>query len=476
MIEDVGGHAGAGVGDHQHHVVPGLEARVVARIGAAHVHVRGLQEEPAACGHGVARVHREVHDHLFELGRIHSQAAQGRVEAGGQLDVFADEPREHGHEAGEHGVQVEHARLHYLAAAEGQDLAREGRGSLHRLSDAHDVLRPRVGKPHASGQERRVARDHGEDVVEVVGDASRELAHRLEALGLVEGNLEALAVTSRLLPGGHVGGGDQHPDHATVVVVQGHSIDLQGYGASREADGLEPARLRRIGVHDFAANRGQGDRFPGEGKKVLLGEPDDRARLRATDGRREGPVRAQVTTVEPLPSHELGHSVDHQTQTLLALPQLAVGLVEGRGALAYEAIQGGVALDQGHAEKRQRQHDQPGEGQHRGLPVPGKQHAKGQGRAFRVHVPASVHGPNLEPVISSRERLEQGSRFLLEGLPGPAVQTMREEEAADRSGVPAVTAPEDELHLAPRRHLGTLSAAGQLGSGGIEVGFGMLHA
>jgi hypothetical protein len=89
-----------------------------------------------------------------------------------------------------------HLGLQHLAPAEGQQLAGEPGGPLAGLADLLHVAADGVAAPDLVEQEVAVAQDAGEQVVEVVGDAAGQLAHRLHLLGLAE---LLLAPAERLL-------------------------------------------------------------------------------------------------------------------------------------------------------------------------------------------------------------------------------------------------------------------------------------
>ena len=76
-------HSPAGVRDGQHHVVARFQFRITAHALLVERDVGGFQREFAAVGHGVARVHGQVHDDLFNLSgvRLH------HLQAGGGNDV-----------------------------------------------------------------------------------------------------------------------------------------------------------------------------------------------------------------------------------------------------------------------------------------------------------------------------------------------------------------------------------------------------
>jgi hypothetical protein len=160
---------------------------VLLRVGAVQLHVGGLDRELAAPRHGVARVDRQVHDHLVELAGVAHHAADG-PEHDAELHVLADEPREHLLHVPDHHAQGEHLAACRVLAAEREELAREGGRALGGALDQLDGLAHAI--VDLPQQELAAAQDDREQIVEVVGDAAREAADRLHLLGLAELALE----------------------------------------------------------------------------------------------------------------------------------------------------------------------------------------------------------------------------------------------------------------------------------------------
>ena len=76
----------------QDRVATGGHARVGGVVGAHELEAARLDAEPAPVGHGVAGVHREVHEQLLELTGIGLDLRQPAVERAHHLDVLSDEP------------------------------------------------------------------------------------------------------------------------------------------------------------------------------------------------------------------------------------------------------------------------------------------------------------------------------------------------------------------------------------------------
>ena len=127
-------------------------------------------------------------------------------------------------------------RAQGLLAGEGKQLPHEPRGAVRILLDVHDVLEGRIGRAVVHQEEVGEADDRRQHVVEVVGDAAGELAHRLHLLALGDlhfehallGGLDGvddrrLVLAFRLLDGAQIEAGA-----ARLVALEGdvHGHDL----------------------------------------------------------------------------------------------------------------------------------------------------------------------------------------------------------------------------------------------------------
>ncbi len=124
-------------------------------------------------------------------------ASSGRPHV--QLDVLADEALEDGLETLHELVQVESARLQHLLAAQGQELPGERGCAIRRLRDQLDIAPLRIAGGEVHEQEGGPARDDGQEIVEVVGHAARQSAHRLHLPRLLELGLGVLESRELLL-------------------------------------------------------------------------------------------------------------------------------------------------------------------------------------------------------------------------------------------------------------------------------------
>ena len=139
----------------------------------------------------------------MELAGVGLDRPERRIERRRHDDVLADQRAQHRLELDDDPVQVEQLGLQHLLAAEREELPRQERRPVRRLPDLVEIvaeLRALVGLLERQG---RVAADRGQHVVEVVCDAAREPADRLELLALPE-------LLAEQAPLGHVlGHGDR---------------------------------------------------------------------------------------------------------------------------------------------------------------------------------------------------------------------------------------------------------------------------
>ena len=148
--------------------------------------VGGLDRQPAAVRHGVARIDREVEDRVFELAGIGMGAPQPAGQHGLDADRLAERAAQQlGHAgdqllassgSGASGCWREKASRRWVKRAA---RVRALHGAA-RCSGSTSVVAAR--QPALQQVER--ADDHGQHVVEVVRDAAGELADRLHLLRL----------------------------------------------------------------------------------------------------------------------------------------------------------------------------------------------------------------------------------------------------------------------------------------------------
>ena len=145
------------------------------------LHRIGLDgQRPAALRrHRVARVDREVDDHLLELARVGADRPEVAAVLDHQLDRLAEQPLQQMGHLRDHVGKLEHLRAQGLLPREGEQLAGKARGAVRVRLDLLDVVIVAVARRMPHQHQVAVADDRGQDVVEVVRDAAGELADDL---------------------------------------------------------------------------------------------------------------------------------------------------------------------------------------------------------------------------------------------------------------------------------------------------------
>jgi hypothetical protein len=158
-----------------------------AQLGARDTDLDGERPVPM---HRVARIHRQVHDHLLELravGQHRHRAMRGERD---EVQRCAEERSEHRCHLRDNLVEIEHLGAQHLLAAEGEQLRGERSCPVRAPEDLANILAPWIIRRELVLKELGEARDGREDVVEIVSDAAGELAHRFHLLRLAELRLE----------------------------------------------------------------------------------------------------------------------------------------------------------------------------------------------------------------------------------------------------------------------------------------------
>jgi hypothetical protein len=131
--------AAAGVGDREHHVGARRHAVVHRRVLLVEHDVGRLDGELAAHGHRVARVDGEVHEHLLDRAGVGAHVPERRTGDHREVDVLPEQAPQHGVDARQHVVQVEHPRRDTCLRLNIEQLSREVRRPLAGATDLLDV-------------------------------------------------------------------------------------------------------------------------------------------------------------------------------------------------------------------------------------------------------------------------------------------------------------------------------------------------
>ena len=217
--------------------------------------VGGLDGQLASRGHGVTRVHGEIHDDLLDLSGIGPHRAQTSCRDHDQVDVFADHASEHLQVFGDHAIQIKNLRRQHLLAAEGQELAGERCRAPRCAGNFLRRAAQRRVRAEAVKQKFRIARDHHQQIVEIVRDAAGESAYGFHLLRLPELLLQGAALGdifgkqfegwSLAAVGNSAAGNADHRGRAVFAFPFGDQ-PVEGSRRAQIIRQLEP--LQRIGV------------------------------------------------------------------------------------------------------------------------------------------------------------------------------------------------------------------------------------
>ena len=115
-----------------------------ARLGFGHI--RRADRQLTAVGHGVARIHGEIDDNLFELMQVRLDRPEIARRFETELDVLAKKPVEQDGQVGQDISELQDLWTQGLLTREREQLPDKPGGAVGVLFDVHDVLERRVGR------------------------------------------------------------------------------------------------------------------------------------------------------------------------------------------------------------------------------------------------------------------------------------------------------------------------------------------
>ncbi len=217
--QHVRAHALAGIGDGE-----GDDVRLAAALGLQ----RRLDGQVPARRHGIPGIQGEVEDRIFQLVGVGPGQRQIGREAQRHGDALAQRAGEHVLHGDQRRVHVHRLHLQGLAAAKGEEALGEARGPLGGGQRQFHIA-VRLGDApggDAGAQQFQRAHDAGEHIVEVVGDAAGQLAHRFHLLRLEQGLAGLFQRQLGIAPLGDVAGDLGIADEGAILVVD--SIQQHG--------------------------------------------------------------------------------------------------------------------------------------------------------------------------------------------------------------------------------------------------------
>ena len=189
-----GRHARAVVAHGQHHIIARHDLGPQPAILVVERKVFRLDGQLAPARHGVTRVDRKVHDDLLHLPRIGLDAPDIFRQHRDETHVLAQQAAQHVVHVAHDEVQIEHARLEHLLAAEGEQLPRQRRRALGGLANLRHVLMQNMIRRKLLQGHIAVAENRREDVVEIMRHAAGQLPDGLHFLRLLKLFLQFLAL------------------------------------------------------------------------------------------------------------------------------------------------------------------------------------------------------------------------------------------------------------------------------------------
>ena len=227
------GNSATGIGDGDQHVIARSELGIARGGGGIDSDVGGFDDELAAARHGVAGIVGEADEDFLELAGVGPGPGLACIGKRNQGDGTAKQLAQPGFGAANGGVHIEQLRLEDLFAAEGEELAGEGRGGRGGFSDFGGAL---VGEGLLLSDlldEFRMADDGGQQRIEIVGDATGELADGFHFAGFDE-----LLLALAQFPGAF-GDEDLKAFHFYAGFAAEAPFLGEGVGKLKDFDGIE---------------------------------------------------------------------------------------------------------------------------------------------------------------------------------------------------------------------------------------------
>ncbi|MCY1523809.1 hypothetical protein D9M68_587160 [compost metagenome] len=250
----MGRHAAAGVADADFYRPALRSVGCRARRGRAQCAVQGEHAAPRHCS---APVQRQIENRVLELPAVDQHTGPAGLQIEFDADVLAQRVGDQVLQTGEHLVDIEHFGAQRLPASEGQQARREHcaalRSSECTVDDAAHVGRQVVARL----QQLQVAEDRREQVVEIVRDATRELAQHLHLLGLPHLPFECAAFALVAVQRDETAGRHRmvaHGQHLAVVEQMVFALP-RCIGRTQQFDGRTAAGQRRQRVAQCVERR-----------------------------------------------------------------------------------------------------------------------------------------------------------------------------------------------------------------------------
>ena len=230
-------HPVPGIPDHELDVPPHRHETAIDDVGRLDESTRRLDGQRAPMRHGVARVDDKIHDDLLELAGIGLDRATPGAPADIEVDVLSDQAPQHGRQAGDDRVEIEHPRRDDLLAAEGEELTGEAGRELTGAQDLECVGPRWIVRRQALDHLLAEPHDDRQQIVEIVGDPAGQAPKGFHLLRLPTFLLETLPLADVAR--------ETERANQLALAVDEASGDLDGDAESRPGHNLRLVHRRR---------------------------------------------------------------------------------------------------------------------------------------------------------------------------------------------------------------------------------------
>lgn len=167
------GEAETGVGDRELDVFAWAEMDVIVKRLLELQQFRA-EGQLAPVQHGIARMNGEIDDQSFQLAAVCADVARKVRGGGDSFDGVAHEPANQREDLLQDDVEVQRFRCSNIFTADSKELVGEADGAFGALNDLLDIFLQGMFAGETGTDQAAVAGNDGEEVVEVVCDATGE--------------------------------------------------------------------------------------------------------------------------------------------------------------------------------------------------------------------------------------------------------------------------------------------------------------
>ena len=176
-----------GIANQQQHIRSRLDPDGIQARPFPDRHILGLNRQPPALRHRIARIDHQIHNHLLDLSGIRLDRAGRGVEFRTEFDdIFTDETPQHAVHIGDQRIEIQHFRRDKLTAAERQQLTSQPGCPVCRFLNLLHIFPHSIGGSQPAKQQLAVPSNHGQEVIEVVRDPAGQSPDGFHFLSLAQ--------------------------------------------------------------------------------------------------------------------------------------------------------------------------------------------------------------------------------------------------------------------------------------------------